>query len=316
VNLPHDEHTSHDEHAPYEEMAASYALGALDGPDRAALEQHLDQGCTRCRELYPDLSRTAEALLLAIEPINPPAALRGRILAAAGVHAGAPEPMIAGGHLPASEPGPEPRSRPHIAREDARHDPGEPPVEFRRRGREALYASLALAAGLALLVIAWQSLVLRDEMADVRAEAEVNEREATRLAAELSDLKLKADEQARLIELLRRPSSGVITLASLKPAPGSSGRVLFDPEAGRGYLWVHALPPDPAGKDYQLWAIIDNQPVSAGVFSVGPDGSALVPLAALGPDLKGVGAFAITLEPEGGVPSPSGDMVLIGKTGA
>jgi anti-sigma-K factor RskA len=92
--------------------------------------------------------------------------------------------------------------------------------------------------------------------------------------------------------------------------------VLFDPEAGRGYLWVHALPPDPAGKDYQLWAIIDGKPVSAGVFSVGTDGTALVPLAGVGPEHK-VGAFAVTLEPAGGVLEPTlSEMVLMGKTGA
>jgi hypothetical protein len=245
-------------------------------------------------------------LLLGIEPVTPPPALRGRILAAAGVQAGVPEPMLA---IEKPARAPDSRSGPRMT--EAR----EPLLEHGRRGREALYAALALAAGLALLVIAWQSLVLRDEMADVRAESQVHEKEAARLAEELTRLKLQTDEQARLIELLRRPNSGVVTLASLKPTPSTSGRVLFDPDAGRGYLWVNALPPDPAGKDYQLWAIIDGQPVSAGVFSVGADGTALVPLAGVGPEQK-VGAFAVTLEPAGGVPEPSGEMVLMGRTGA
>jgi anti-sigma-K factor RskA len=45
------------------------------------------------------------------------------------------------------------------------------------------------------------------------------------------------------------------------------------------------------------------------------DGSAVVPLLDIGRDPR-VAAFAITLEPAGGLPQPSGQMVLMGPTGA
>jgi anti-sigma-K factor RskA len=85
-------------------------------------------------------------------------------------------------------------------------------------------------------------------------------------------------------------------------------------ERGGGLLVAAGLPPAPAGKTYQLWAIVGKQaPVSAGVFSVDAKGSGSLRV----PTLAGVGkvdVFAVTLEPAGGLPAPSGPMYLAGKS--
>ena len=120
-----------------------------------------------------------------------------------------------------------------------------------------------------------------------------------------------------------------ITIEKVEP-PGGLGELAasiashleFEPtiiNAGRdrvfsSLIFPFNLPPDPEGKDYQLWAIAGGKPVSAGVFSVSAEGSALVPLLQF-PTQGSVAAFAVTLEPAGGVPQPSGDMVLIGTIG-
>jgi anti-sigma-K factor RskA len=89
--------------------------------------------------------------------------------------------------------------------------------------------------------------------------------------------------------------------------------MIWQPTEG-GLLVAAGLPPAPAGKTYQLWAIAgQNAPVSAGVFEVDPKGSASLRV----PKLAGVDkvdVFAVTLEPAGGLPAPSGPMVLAGKT--
>jgi anti-sigma-K factor RskA len=64
------------------ELAAAYALDALDESDRREFERHLDE-CAACRDELPALADAAAALALAVEPVAPPAELRGRILSAA-----------------------------------------------------------------------------------------------------------------------------------------------------------------------------------------------------------------------------------------
>jgi anti-sigma factor RsiW len=64
------------------ELVAGYALDALDADGRRAFESHL-AGCERCRAELAGLSEAVGTLAFAVEGLAPPAALRGRILAAA-----------------------------------------------------------------------------------------------------------------------------------------------------------------------------------------------------------------------------------------
>ena len=60
-------------------LTAAYALDALDEPDERAYTAHLRE-CPRCRAELRDLTGAATALAYAVEPRDPPAALRSRIL--------------------------------------------------------------------------------------------------------------------------------------------------------------------------------------------------------------------------------------------
>jgi anti-sigma-K factor RskA len=64
------------------ELTAAYALDALDPGERQSYEQHLS-GCSQCQEELAELSGAAGALAYAVEPGDPPPALRERILDAA-----------------------------------------------------------------------------------------------------------------------------------------------------------------------------------------------------------------------------------------
>jgi anti-sigma-K factor RskA len=64
------------------DLAAAYALDALDPEDRWTYERHLDT-CDRCRDEVAALREGAGELAYAAEGVEPPAELRGRILAAA-----------------------------------------------------------------------------------------------------------------------------------------------------------------------------------------------------------------------------------------
>jgi anti-sigma-K factor RskA len=111
-------------------------------------------------------------------------------------------------------------------------------------------------------------------------------------------------------ELLRDPATRVIALGALPAAPNASGRIVWNETAG-GRLYVSGLPPAPAGKTYEMWTIAGAAPRPAGTFDVDPGGRAAHPVAPV--DDGPVKVFAVTLEPAGGVPAPTGPMVLASK---
>ena len=64
------------------DLTAAYALDALGPDDALAYEQHL-AGCERCQEELASLGAAAGSLAYAVLPVEPPPALRERILQAA-----------------------------------------------------------------------------------------------------------------------------------------------------------------------------------------------------------------------------------------
>lgn len=97
--------------------------------------------------------------------------------------------------------------------------------------------------------------------------------------------------------------------------PGVAGReeslatVYWDRETNEVYLFKNSLPTPEKGKQYQLWAIVDGQPVDAGMLAADCEG--LCKLKSI-PDAQ---AFAITLEKEGGSPTPTmSEMYVLGTT--
>ena len=94
------------------------------------------------------------------------------------------------------------------------------------------------------------------------------------------------------------------------------GKIIWDPIAKRAILHVSNLPPQAADKDYQLWVIRDKKPVDAGVFQVKGtrrDGELYKIDQLVEADRSRISAFAITLEPKGGLAQPSGQMYLLGS---
>jgi anti-sigma-K factor RskA len=69
------------------ELAAPYALDALDADERERFERHLAE-CERCSAQLVELQKAAGALAFAFEGPAPPPSLRGRILEAARAESG------------------------------------------------------------------------------------------------------------------------------------------------------------------------------------------------------------------------------------
>ena len=149
-----------------------------------------------------------------------------------------------------------------------------------------------------------------------RYEAKLGEmaRETVRLKERVARNEAALQEQVALyrgaVELLRDPATRVVDLRGQGPAPSASGRMIWN-DAGGGHLFVAGLPPAPAGKTYALWTIAGQTPRPAGLFGVDAAGGGAhrVPREMAG----AAQVFAVTLEPEGGTPAPTGPMVLASK---
>jgi anti-sigma-K factor RskA len=158
----------------------------------------------------------------------------------------------------------------------------------------------ALAAGIAAAAVGW-TVSARYER---RLEA---------LGQQAAELHAEVKREQSLLAMLGDPVTQVVVLSGQAPSPEARARMLWHEKAG-GLLVAAGLPPTPAGRAYQLWAIAGTRPpVSAGVFTVDAQGGASMRVAPL-PGVAKVDAFAVTLEPAGGLPAPSGPMVLVGKS--
>jgi anti-sigma-K factor RskA len=83
--------------------------------------------------------------------------------------------------------------------------------------------------------------------------------------------------------------------------------------SGDAVLRVIGLAPPPPGKTYELWWITKQKgPEPAGTFTTEADKEAVAKVDAP-PTGERVMASAITLEPAGGVPKPTGVMYLKGS---
>jgi hypothetical protein len=122
-------------------------------------------------------------------------------------------------------------------------------------------------------------------------------------------LRQLAEAQAPLA-VLTAPDVRMITLAGQAAAPSASARAYWS--RSRGLLMTgDNLPPLPPGRIYQLWFVRGQTPVSAGLLQ--PDAAGALRTVLNTPrDIVDPQVLAVTQEPAGGLPAPSGQMYLVG----
>ena len=261
------------DHESLRDTAALYVVGALDARERAAFEAHVRE-CASCGAEIQSLGAAAQAMPLAVPQVDPPPALRSRVLARAGVTG--PRTSTAGASPPII------------------------PSWF------SIAALLLVSVALGAYAFALRQRLggLEGQLKDTIARLNRTEQElitATRTAAGV---------QARLA-VLTAPDLQQVTLAGQAPAPQAAGRAFLSRSSGLLFA-ASNLPSLPAGRTYQLWYLTGSTPVSAGVFKPDDAGRAAVTqqLPATAPAVTGL---AVSIEPEGGVPAPTGAIYLVGQ---
>ncbi|MFL5688316.1 MAG: anti-sigma factor domain-containing protein, partial [Chloroflexota bacterium] len=219
------------------EMGAAFVLGALDAREAAAVRAHLAT-CAEDHAEIAELGAMLPVLAETVPVVEPPAALKGRILAAAAAEAqttartpAATQPVTALGE-PIPFPAPE-RTAP-----------------WRERASPLSWA-IRIAAVVAILALGATTLLLRNQLDSAEAYQEA---------------------VTAVIDLASQPGS----LTAVLTADGDTGTGLaaVSPD-GQVTIAMQDLAPTTGSTVYSAWVIGgDGVPVDIGSFTVGRSGTA------------------------------------------
>jgi hypothetical protein len=271
-------------HEDYKELLAAQALTALDAAEAGALAVHLES-CADCRTELSEWEATTALLALDAQPLEPSAQLRASILASVS----------------------EDRERRATdTPESVRAPASESKVLAFERPRKSVWASFGAVGAIAATLVCAVSLIL---LLVLWQENRAMQRELARLTQEARQMQAQLDHERAVVQLLTSPDAHMAKLAGTNMAPGAHATLAFD-KNGRAMLMTNGLPAAPAGMAYQLWFIKDNKKMPGKVFTPDAAGNGMfedqIPAGA-----REAAVYAVTLEPESGVPAPTGSIYLV-----
>jgi anti-sigma-K factor RskA len=264
-----------DRHATIAPLLTDYVLGELDATQRREVEAHLP-GCAACAKDVRELTAAFHSIGVAERPVAPPAALRARVLA-------------------------QMQSGPTAVK----------PVVDRRLSRWTSNAWLLAVA--ATVIVALGSLLVQS----MRRTAGLTDalRRADLVYEEITERLAQNDTQADLaVSILTAGDMRRIELSAGDASREALGRAYFSPSKGL-LIVADQLPEPPSGRVYQVWLIGNRSagPVSAGLLTSPRTGRGMLIVPAPSGVAGDTVTVAITDEPPGGLPSPTGAKHLIGS---
>jgi anti-sigma-K factor RskA len=259
------------DHGELREQVELYVLGALTSSEHAAFETHLAT-CDECQTSVRAMSAAADALSHAVPQLEPSPSLRARVLTSAGVK-----------------------------------------VRSSAATRSTLLVApwlMAAASLVAAVTLGGYALVMRGRVTSIEERLRDAARQAALAESRIADLQKTSAQGQFQVAVLAAPDLQRIDLAGRPVAPASAGRAFWS--RSRGLVFTASnLPALPAGRTYQLWVLTKQPtPVSAGLFK--PDAEGRITTTFETPaDLPQPIGMAVTIEPDGGVPLPTGEMYLV-----
>jgi anti-sigma-K factor RskA len=164
---------------------------------------------------------------------------------------------------------------------------------------------LAVAAVLLLAFVVTDDLRLRRQREELASRN-------TQLAGHLESARRDLARRDLRVRVLGSDDVQMLLLGGQDPQPAARARMFWSEKAKRGILVAGNLAPLPGDKQYELWVFSQGKPVPAGVFDSDEAGRALFESAELSA-IPAAQNFAVTVEPRGGMPQPTGPIVLVGK---
>lgn len=275
----------------FESLCAGYVLGALTDDEKKIFEKMLDEASREQLQIYHQMVRIKDDLSLAADPMEPSEDLFDKILDDISDSDANVNQMQSG-------------------KEDSKYSG--------KSGSNSAWifkaaAAVFLAGTLGLLLYSQQQSTLIEQketrISVLQSELEQQNQLLTQLETEL-------ERKEELLAILESREVNLILMAGLETNPDGYGKIVWDPENDRALLQVANLPQPADDQDYQLWLIKDEQsPISAGIFSFEQPSTNLfyrIDQIQERPSDRS-NTFAVTLEPKGGMPQPTGDMYLLGQ---
>ena len=170
--------------------------------------------------------------------------------------------------------------------------------------RNMLPFQLGIAASLVIaLLSAIAALYFRSQWKETEQQLDQVVAQNQEVASQYETASQRAQQLENDLSVVESPDFQQIALAGTDISSESSAKVYWNRTSSEVYLNAGNLPAPPNDQQYQLWAIVNDQPVSVGVFDLTADGR--TPLQAMSNSIDNAAAFAVTLEPRGGSKSPT-----------
>ncbi len=174
--------------------------------------------------------------------------------------------------------------------------------------RLGLLRMLAAASVILFIASAGLNLYLYNRYTQKNEDYQALLTERSTLQANNQIYQTHLQQWQKAAEVMSDPAMAVIKM------PGTPGKeqhlatVYWNTKNKDVYVMPNRLPQPAKGKQFQLWALVDGKPVDAGVLDVDCEGVCKMK------NIPKAQAFAITLENEGGSPSPTmKEMYVLGK---
>ena len=301
-----------------------FAAGALPDGDVSELREHLSTGCPACITELAGASAVAALLPLSLDPVNPPAGLKDRLMRRIDDELATPPIRLA----------------------------GQPAVDSIGARIFRLFVPAAVAAGITLVAT---HFYMNRLVVDARSQAAVYQERATRAltvaatlneklqAAEqnaesqnhlvvqlttekkagdtqladarhqLDDLKTRYASQSAVVDMLESHDVRLVDLTPTDLQKGAVAHLVWDETHRKWAVLVAGMTPAKAGQTYELWFVTTaGAKIRAGIFDVDRAGAASV-LVDVPADLGPLKLVAVTNEKTGGEDQPHGDFQLTGN---
>jgi predicted anti-sigma-YlaC factor YlaD len=274
------------------------AFDVLDATERLAVETHL-AGCETCRIELAQLRETAAMIAFAAHSATETTS-RDRVHARLMARAAADTGATTATNVPIRT-GPPRTSR------------VETPTRVIRPSRAAVSAIawrraewMAVAAGILLVVsVAVLAGVLRDRQ-NLRLALNEQVGRSQRASVTTDSLRVALMSRDSMIAGLTGRDVAMMTLTS-GGTKSPYAHMFWDKAHSTWTMVAHNMPNLKPGRTYQLWLVTSDKKISAGTFEA-RDGDAM--MRATMPINDKLMALAVTEEPMGGMPQPTGSMVM------
>lgn len=169
----------------------------------------------------------------------------------------------------------------------------------------------AIAATVALVITGAQLMRVTSDRDKIRTRLAQGDTTTTTAASPVDSLTRALSEKDSMIAAMSGPDVKVVALTN-QGARQPLGRMMWNRSSNDWIMVTYNLRQPKPGMTYQVWLVTDTAKISAGTFKPDAQGNTFMH-ARYALDRNALRAVAITEEPEGGMPSPTGPMVVAGS---